>query len=336
MALLLLAGGWFSAQHDNFNPAERDISDSLMEAGSMEDLLYRTPLQRWTDPAVAHAESVPATDLGIFPPTILEGGWQAATRVQEFDESNVYEKIDGAADQYMQYGFKYLHFIGLEHSQAANSLNIELYDMGGFPNALGIFNTQRSAERQIEQVEGAYFYLTEAGAIGITGPYYFKFTGDENAPAMVEKGRQLVAQMSKLVQGQVSVPAAFAVLQDKLNVPVDGIAFESSDVFQYGFAKDFWFGKPDPRGDMRYFVHEAADEAVGKDLFGQLRENLLADYSEVQNADTRVVLKHQFLGNYFVLERHGATVYGVENIPQADQVEGLVATFQAAFFDDAA
>jgi hypothetical protein len=332
--VLVLGLGWFFAQRDNYDPGERDISMALMEEGSVEDKLYRTPLQRWTDPAKAHAATLSGPDLGIFPAAILSGGWQAATRIQEFDESNLYEKINGAAPQYVQYGFQRLHFVGLEQPESGASLNIELYDMGQFQNALGIFSAQRGDGRTVARAGDAFYYGTGVGAIGITGPYYFKLTGDREEAQ--PKAEEIVPALNGLTSGGKGTPPYFALFQERLQVPFDGITFEKSDVFQFQFARDFWFATPDPEGDLRYFVHEAPDEAAAQELFGLLIENLLYDYEEVERSDTGVVLRHSFLDNYFVLRRRGATLYGVENLPQANELEASLGSLETALFDETA
>jgi hypothetical protein len=332
--IVLGMGWWFFAKRDDFDPSERDITMELMEEGSVEDTLYRTPLQRWTEPGQAGTASAATVDVGIFPPAVLDAGWTAATRVQEFDESTLYEKINGAAPQYFQFGFVRLYFVGLERAAESLEMNIELYDMGAFENALGIFAAQRDADRALDQRGGTHYYATSIGAIGVIGPYYFKLTGNEEVPAIADKAGQLLDTFSALPGADAGAPKAFEVLRDVLGIPFAGIWFEKNDVFQFQFAKEFWFGTPDIGGDLRYYIHQAESEEAARNLFDQLVENNLYDYDEVSRAEDSVILNHKFLDTRLAIKRSGAMVFGFDGAPAELDAEKTLATVQEAFLSD--
>lgn len=324
---------WFLAQRDAYDPAERDISMELMEAGSVEDTLYRTPLQHWVDPARAGlGGGTPLLDLGVFPPAILEGDWRPASRVQNFNVDNVYEKINGAAEQYIQFGFQYLHFVALKAPESDLEVNIELYDMGEFQNALGIFAEQRSSNAPIQTVAASRFYDTETGALGIAGPYYFKIAGTEAVSAAVEKARQLAGVFGRMERAAAAVPEPFRVFSERMKIPFDGIQYYANDVFQYGFARDFWFAQDLNHPEMRYYVHRAADAAAARALFDELVKNFLFDYSAVEQGGDGVLLKHQFLDEYLAVRLRGDAVYGVDAAPEPGVLAQALATMEAAFF----
>jgi hypothetical protein len=78
IVVLLGAGGWLSVQQDAYDPSERDISQKMLEEGSVEDTLYRTPLSRWVEPGTALA-SAPQYAIGVFPePVRIEGRTHAS------------------------------------------------------------------------------------------------------------------------------------------------------------------------------------------------------------------------------------------------------------------
>jgi len=324
-------GWWFLAKRDDFDPTERDISMELMEEGSVQDTLYRTPLERWSDPSQAASASAATIDLGVFPPAVLDGGWTEATRVQEFDESNLYEKINGAAPQYFQYGFVRLHFVGVERAAEGLELNIELYDMGAFENALGIFAAQRDADQVLDERGNVHYYATTVGAIGVVGPYYFKLTGNEETPAVTDKANQILDTFSALPGGDAKPPQAFTVLRDVLGIPFAGIWFEKSDVFQFQFATDFWFGKPDIGQDLRYYIHKAESDEAARTLFDQLLESNLYDYDEVLRTGDSVILNHKFLDTRLAMKRTGTLVFGFDGAPADLDAEQTLATLQEAF-----
>lgn len=319
---------WYASKRGDFNPEERDISTALLTENSVTDTLYRTPVQRWAEPGQAGGDASPA--LGIFPAGVLDGGWQAASRVQDFDKETLYEKIDGAAEQYFQFGFKMLRYLSIGKADADLEISMELYDMESFQNALGIFAAQKDASKATEPVGAAHCYWTEAGAIGIFNNIYFKLSGNSGDKAILDKSRQLIETLSKIDTGEAKTPAPFVILTEKLKIPFERISYEKQDVFQYDFAKDFWFGRPAADSDLQYYLHAAANEEEAASLFAKILENHLYDYDVVDKKETDVVFKHKFLNTFMTLQRRGAMVFGVDNVTDEAALKPATAQLAAA------
>lgn len=314
LLLLILAAVWFATRKDAYDPSERDISMEALVEGTVEDTLYQTPLQRWVEPSARAAGST-APDLGVFPESILADGWTPASRLQEFDPEKLYEKIDGAAEQYIAFGFKMLHYLVLAKSGSDQEISIELYDMGAFENALGIFAAQRDAGKSTERAGPANYYPTEAGAVALFGPYYLKLSGTSSDQLIREKAVQLIESLAPLGAGDASIPTPYKMLSDGLGLPFDAISYEKTDVFQFGFAEDFWFGVPSETPDARYFMHLDVDDAAASALFAKLIENNKFDYAVVMEGEDFVLMKHAYLETFLALSRRGPYVFGVENAP---------------------
>ncbi|MDZ4859157.1 MAG: DUF6599 family protein [Candidatus Hydrogenedentes bacterium] len=332
---VVVMGVWFLSKKEDFDPGERDISMALLEEGTVHDTLYRTPLLRWVDPATlgsGGAANAPAVEMAPFPNTILDAGWTPSSRLQHFTAENLYEKINGAADQFFQFGFVQMDYISLAKEEAGHDLSIELYDMGALPNALGIFAAQRDETAKIVSTGAANYYPTSAGAIGIAGPYYFKVSGNSDAPEIQEKAKQLAGTFADMA-GEGALPAPYTVLANGLKVPFDGIQFEKSDVFQYDFAKDFWFGTSGSDSVFRYYMHEAASPDEATALFDKLLENQLFDYDEVSRTESEVVLKHKVLDAYLSLGKQNNFVYGVDGAPETAVLEQASTLLRSALDD---
>ncbi len=336
IVFVLIMGGWFAAQEDAYDPADRDITMEVMEAGAVEDKLYRTPLQRWVDPAkamMAGGVAQAAVDTGIFPATILDGGWTISGRVQAFTPQTVYEKINGAADQYIQYGLDQAFFVGLENPAAGISTNLEVYYHKTFANALGIFSAQRDPDKVVESGEDAYFYPTTVGLIGIAGPYYFKVTGAQEGEPTLAKAKQLAGMMAKMSEGKGEVPAGFEVFATDLAVPFGDIQFQKEDVFQFAFAKDFWFGQL-PDNGPRLFLHEAPDEAAADALLKQLVDNSLMEYTATEQNPDGAVLKHKFIEDVLLFNKRGSMVYGLDGTADLNAAHEKLQTLEGALFGE--
>lgn len=317
IGFVVLMGVWFATRKDKFDPTERDIAIEMLVANSVEDDLYRTPFEQWVDPAmlVAGGGVVPP-QVGIFPPAILDGGWKTSARVKTYDEVNLFEKINGGAPQYFQFGFVAMHYVPMSNAEGDQDLSIEMYDMGEFQHAMGIYAAQRDAEKELERIADAYFHKTEVGAIGVTGHYYFKIYGSEPSPAVQEKSMQVTAALAESELGETKYPAVYRVFSETLSIPFERIAYEKVDVFQYEFAKDFWFGRPNADSDERFFVHTAENDEAATAMMTQLIESNLEEYERVSEERGVTVLKHQFLDEFFAISREGAVVYGMDAIPE--------------------
>lgn len=336
VGIVLAMGAWFVQQRDNYDPSERDISMEVMLASSVEDQLYKAPLQRWVDPSLAVQGGPAAPDIGLMPDVILENGWQASSRLEEFDKSNLYEKINGQEVQYHSYGFQFLHFISVRNDGEELDANIEVYDMGEFSNALGIFAAQRSEGTTVEKSGPAFLYETEAGGIGLVGKYYVKVTGSANSPVMRQFGRDFVVAFADEHSASVDIPRPMAVLTEGMGIDFAELDYVREDAFQYAFAKEFWFGRPDRGAHTRYFVHEAASAEQAQVLVVRILEEHQYDYTAVEGSGTVPVLQHNFLKNYFTIAQVGAFVLGVERAEtQEEALAGTAALRDSIAGEDA-
>jgi len=308
--LLLLAGIWILAQKNNYDPADRDISTEVLVADQVEDNLYHPPLVRWTEPGSV-AAAAGTVDLGIFPDELLAGGWTVDGRVETYDPSTVYEKINGAAEQYISFGFERLHYVTITDGESF--ITTEIYDQGSFANTLGIFAAQRDASREVETEGDLFYYPTPVGAVAGVGRYYLKIAADNQGEKAVAKATSLVPAIAAMPAGSGSTPKPYSLLTRRLGVPFDKLAYVPQDAFQFSFASSFWFGAVEPGSDTRYFMHEAADAAAATELFGKIVEEQSWEHEVLERTDTRAVLQHEFLDTYFVVAHRGPFVFGVEN-----------------------
>ncbi len=328
-------GWWFLAQRDNFDPGERDISMEVLNEQSVKDNLYRPPLLRWIEPGTVQAATGAAPDLGIIPTGILVDGWQVPGRLEEFDNTNLYEKIDGQEVQYKSFGFQHLYFVGFEKPDATLEVSLELYDMSEFKNALGIFAAQKSEGAQIRKQGGSYYYLRPASGFGMTGKFYYKFVGNNDHPAVHDLVMNFVGAFEPTASTGETAPFGFGVLAGDLGIGLETVEYQREDVFQYDFAKDFWFGKFDANADMRVFLHQEVSEVAAAELFGKIVEEHKYDYTVESEAGNNVVLKHDFLKTFATLNQKGTLVYGVENAPDAATATSTLQRVQGVLLDEA-
>lgn len=325
--LLILSAIWILAQRDNFDPADRDISMSVLENDSVEDTLYQPPLKLWREPGSADGGQA-TVNLGFFPTSIIGDGWSVDGRVETFVPDNLYEKINGAAEQYLSFGFQKLHYVTV--TDGDHFATVEVYDQGSFSNTLGIFAAQRDDSRKVTTEDSMFYYPTPVGAVGGLGRYYFKIAADSEADPAVAKAASLLESIAGLPAGAQSTPRATTILSQDLGVPFEKLAYVPADAFQYAFAENFWFGSTGNASDARYFIHEAADSAAAMLMFNNLVREQGYEYSEVEKSDERAVFQHDFLKTFFTIEVSGPFVFGIDGSSDRQNAESSVRKIRGA------
>ncbi len=327
LLLLLLTGAWILAQKNRFDPRERDIDYTLLQEGSVQDTLYHPPLRRWVEPGTA-GSGTPQVDLGVLPPSILAGGWRLDGRLETFNPSNLYEKIDGAAEQYLAFGFVELNYLSVTREN--DFITIELYDQGSFPNVLGLFSAQGGGTHEVEHDGDIFFYRTPVGAIGGVGNYYFKISASTDAPLVVEKAMAIVGEMTGLPLDAGSVPLPYQALTARLGVPFGQVSYEKENAFQYDFLQEFWFAPagamngPKKPSEARIFLHQAESEEAATSEFTQLVEEQSFEYQVLKNETAEAVFKHEYLKTIFSVRRDGRLIYGVDGAADRTEAESLM------------
>lgn len=327
IVLVGVATAWVLAQGDNFDPADRDISFELLQEQSVDAELYTPPVKPWVEPG-AGSPLAGLPELESLPAGLLDSGWKLDGRVETYDESNVYEKINGAAEQYRSFGFVTLTYVTL--LKGSEFINIEIYDQGEFKNALGIFSAQRAPGRRVLRQGEIYYYETPAGVIGGYRNLYFKIVGSSDADAIRAKAASLLELMSDLPAEPSAPPRAFTILTRDLGVDFDDLEYRRSDVFQYEFLSDFWFGAVEPGSESRWFIHQAADTGTARSLFEQLRAEQEYEYRIDGGGDGRVVMQHEFLETWFALDVRGSTLFGVEGAATRKDAEEALERLEEA------
>lgn len=316
---------WVMVQKDNYHPEDRDISPEHLVQRSSQEKLYSVPFKAWVDPGIEAQPFV--QDLGIFPETIVDQEWMVESRLKQFTPDNLFEKINGEAEKFLRQGFQSLHYIVLTSKKDGAELAIELYDQGDMGGSMGIFSDHMSDDNVIEQHGPVIFFQTPVGAIGRKGRYFFRVAGDRENENVRQKSVQLAQAFALLQETEEEASEGFRMLNRGLDIPSERITFQSENVFQFDFAKDFWFGQLDPENPARVFVHQTSSPAEAGQLFEEILEEQSYEYEIVDETESTVILLHNFLQTYFVMSYQGTFIFGVEHLAEETQIAPIMERF---------
>jgi hypothetical protein len=318
-AVLLALVAWVVSTGSEFDPTERDLPIELQLSNPREIHIYTPPLKTWVDPAQPAVAG--AIDLAPFPAEALDSEWRPVGRVKRFQVDSLYEKINGEAEKFIKQGFVELAYLLLRSSRDGSEIAIELFDQGGLSGSLGVF-AEHAAGRAVRESDGVSFFTTQAGVIGRVGRYFFRAAGDRNSQAIEDKALGLVKALSTLGDlpptaasaPEPEVPVGFALLNQRLGIPEKHIQFQENNVFQYDFARRFWFADVGLDDAARVFLHIDEDATGAEALVNALLEEQRYDYDEVASDGGVTTLRHRFLKTYFVITRKANFVFGMEQL----------------------
>ena len=308
---------WVALQKTHYNPADRDIAVELLR-DPQSPKLYSIPLKPWTEPGMPTAAQTQS--LGPFPQSILDLEWQPASRLKEFNSTNLFEKINGEAEKFIRQGFKSLYYMVLKSNDDGSEIAMELYDQGDIRGSMGIFAEHLSADRDIEQNNQVVFFKTAAGVIGRKGKFFFRVAADSTSDRIRQKSSQLIEAFAQLGGNETGTPEEFRILTVGLAISPELITYQSKNVFQYDFVKDFWFGRLRQGDSARVFIHRAQSFEDAKQLFQQILAEQSYEYDIVEQSDQRALLWHEYLQNYFVIAHQGQFIFGVENVSDKNRI----------------
>jgi hypothetical protein len=149
---------------------------------------------------VAAALPGQAQDLTLFFPDIA--GWQKKGAAETYSPENLYEYIDGAAENFLNYDFKQLAVQNYTNKQN-QFLSAEIYFHGTAENAFGIYSSEKP-------LFGKYFKLgsqgyAEAGILNfLCSAYYVKLNGFE----LGRNSRDILATLGRAIVRKIGARTA--------------------------------------------------------------------------------------------------------------------------------
>jgi hypothetical protein len=212
--------------------------------------------------------------------TLLPAGgqlpdWRQTFKPRFFQREDLFEYIDGAADQYLQYGFRMVLTADYAVSADSSSITIEIYCMSSPLLAFGIFAAERSAEEPKVDI-GTAGYMGANVLNFCKGPYYIKITSfdlkKDMKPWMQEMGRSIAGRIA----GDYALPELFSLFpaEDRVAtadryIPLD---FLGQSYLKNGYRCDYHDEKC---GTYQLYLMPFKDAPAAEDAFAQYKDFLL-------------------------------------------------------------
>jgi hypothetical protein len=184
------------------------------------------------------AEDTPQSALkSLLPDNDLIEGWQMTDAPVFYDEDNLFEYIDGKAEEYRSYDFYML--ISAQYSVSGSEdeiVTVDIYDMGAEANAFGIYSVQRYPEADYVEIGGQGFF-TEASLEFWKGRYFMKLSTAAPSEALRDVMTQFGQHISSKIEGESKPPVILSYLPEKGYVSNSAV-YALRDIMGQSFLKN--------------------------------------------------------------------------------------------------
>lgn len=254
--------------------------------------------------------------------TLFGSQFMPTDDVENYTASNLYEKIDGKADLYLNNGFISLQCRRFADTSAADKwLEVYLYDMGNLDNAFAVYSMQKRAESTpLDWTQLGY--STPDAIYAVAGQYYIETVLAVNAPDLFKAASSGIAELAKsFSSGKDQIPGKSLFPTE--NLVADSFKFISADAFgsdlQNIFAAEYKIGEntitaylcKDARGEKYKSYHQFLLDNGGTELKTELR---IPEVKAVElYGTTDIIFK---AGNYFAGVRGSAPISILEQTAQ--------------------
>jgi hypothetical protein len=304
-----------------------------------------TPAQR--DAEIGTVAEPQKAIAGMLPLTDLPEGWTIGKlgdkHMETFNAENLFEKIDGRAESFIQYdvrgmAYTYYHPAGDD----SNELQLYIFEMANDLKALGKYGSEKPEETTPVPI-GTEGYSASGSLLFRTGKYYTQIVSTKDDPKFNEfalaiakrvaaaQGAGSASEGSNETGAPTGPDAIFAALptgKGKANPK-----YVAQDVFGYAFLNDVFMADYEADGSTwQGFLRPYADAKEAKAMYEKYLETVKADGAEVKtemSKDCEAMVVSSNIGLVDVVFLKGNTLAGVNGATEAKPAIEFAKAFAA-------
>ncbi|MDH3216125.1 MAG: hypothetical protein OEN01_07530 [Candidatus Krumholzibacteria bacterium] len=265
-----------------------------------------------------------AVDRGPVPTRLAGAGWSEGA-ISQFDQDNLYVKINGREGYYKSFGFERLYFLSIlsiEDEQTA--VDIELYDLGNAANAVGAYSGERSPEVTPVADDSGMMHMDRNALFLIRGRFYLRAIGSGESPEVRSQLEHLRSRFQSELPGE-PLPWGYALFVGRMGMDPGALSYALENAFSFGFARNVYSAAL--QDDAELFVTPAGS----KDDAEALARRFLDGFRQY-GTDEGDFVKDRYLGTYATAAVAGGWVVGIRGATDTgkarEAVTELVATIK--------
>ncbi|MDR0843065.1 MAG: hypothetical protein LBP68_06575, partial [Acidobacteriota bacterium] len=143
----------------------------------------------------------------LLPESEEVAGWSRGEEVRFFDPDGLYEYINGAAENFLIYGFEKVVTAEYVNPGQTSDVTVEIYQMKDPRNTFGVYASERSPDSAFKSI-GAEGYVGSTVLNFWAGKYYIKMTVFDENEALQQEMEKLAGVISQKIgdTGSLSLP----------------------------------------------------------------------------------------------------------------------------------
>jgi len=138
-------------------------------------------------------------------------GYKKSLNYPVFKPENLWDFINGAAENYLSYGFVDLHVA--EYKKGKNVIKLEIYKHSDNTMAFGIYSTERSPSFRFMNI-GAQGYIVDGAVNFFKGDYYVKIRTYSKNEKTIQDAESLALKVSNMIAGESKMPGVLSKFPD--------------------------------------------------------------------------------------------------------------------------
>ncbi len=252
-------------------------------------------------------------------------GYKQTSEVREYGPGNLWEYINGAADQFLDYEFVSLRSCDL--SAGGLSVSIDIYDMDTPLNAFGIYANERPLNRDRLSIGVEAVISPPYQALLLKDKYYIKIDVLEGEISE-DNGKSLLTAIANVLVGIDNYPGDFSSLPEtgiiKGSQRYSSLGFLGLKELNYCIYADYIL--TDKTKFQYFFINTISETAQNK-----VWNNLSSKWKSKSFKDNKILIKkvpyQGFVGVVLIRGR----IYGVSGFDNEkkmiEKIAGLVENF---------
>jgi len=238
--------------------------------------------------------------------------WSLAEAPSGYLPATLFEYINGAAENYLSYGFRELIVGNYKKAGSKASLTAEVYDMGDELRAYGVYSSERYPESRFLKIGGQGYW--EDGTLNFTsGRFYVKLLCFDCGQAAESELTAIARQIEKKTQGNGRLPVLLSLF------PAEGLIANSEkfilqNVLGYGFLHHGYIANYQSRGqEFDLVIIQGSDTRDAENMINRYLDAHRENAPDVQPDGLGFHVRDRYSGHIF-MARSGNLILGVTRI----------------------
>lgn len=255
--------------------------------------------------------------------TNLSKDWKPMSEVEFYNVDNLYEKINGKAEQYLDYDVVGLQTVTFINQDGKKFVDLYVYDMGEPINAFGIFSALRYPdELSIDLGQGGY---RSDGYFFWKGRYYTQISlsdlGEDLDRFALKLARSIESQQEELpveLWGLDKFP--------EKNLMPNSIQYLKKQGLNLSFLDDVYTATYEKEGiEITAFLTKKKDELKAGGIFESYRNHFSKYGTIVDEIETEsgTIIVGEVMGYYDVVFQKGDIVGGTNAVEERNTAEDV-------------